>query len=352
MSIFDASRRGRATQFGRIFPADAAWLATSTEAEVIEPALAIIDTHHHFWNLPNDVYGVDAFIADKASGHNVTHSVFVECGMGYRPSGPEHLRPVGETEYVVGLTGTDGGADARLSGVAAGIVGYADLTLGDAVEDVLAEHIRVGRGAFKGIRYATGWDDDPIIGNSHNVSHGQALLDTRVITGLKKVQQMGLTFDAWVFHPQLDEVCVVADAVDSLPIVLGHCGGPLGYGPYRGRQDEIFGEWKRALSNVAKRENINIKLGGMMMRLAAFDYCASETAPSSAQLAALWRPYIETCIERFGVDRCMFESNFPVEKMGCDYRTLWNAFKRITAGASQADKAALYSGTAARVYRL
>ncbi|MDP2703194.1 MAG: amidohydrolase family protein, partial [Candidatus Rokubacteria bacterium] len=133
---------------------------------------------------------------------------------------------------------------------------------------------------------------------------------------------------------------------------MGHVGGPLGYGPYEGRRDEVFASWKASMTELARCPNVTLKLGGMVMRLAAFDYKTMEAPPSSAELAAFWGPYMGTCIELFGPDRCMFESNFPVEKMGTGYAAVWNAFKRIAAGASADEKLALFSGTARRAYRL
>jgi predicted TIM-barrel fold metal-dependent hydrolase len=163
---------------------------------------------------------------------------------------------------------------------------------------------------------------------------------------------LNLSFDAWVFHPQLADVIDLARSFPALNMIMGHAGGPLGYGPYAGKSDEVFASWKASMTELARHPNVSVKLGGMMMRLAAFDYLAVGRPPSSSELAAYWRPYIETCIDLFGADRCMFESNFPVEKMGSGYGALWNAFKRMTAGASSTEKQALYSGTAQRVYRL
>jgi predicted TIM-barrel fold metal-dependent hydrolase len=170
--------------------------------------------------------------------------------------------------------------------------------------------------------------------------------------GLARLTALGLSLDAWVFHPQLGDLIDLARAHPAANIVTGHCGGPLGYGPYAGKRDEVFAAWKPWIVELATCPNVTMKLGGMMMRLAAYDYGVLPAPPSSDELAAMWRPYIETCIETFGADRCMFESNFPVDKMGIGWVALWNAFKRIAAGASAAEKRALFSGTAKRVYRL
>jgi predicted TIM-barrel fold metal-dependent hydrolase len=170
--------------------------------------------------------------------------------------------------------------------------------------------------------------------------------------GLARLTALGLSLDAWVFHPQLADVVDLARSFPDASIILGHCGGPLGYGPYGGRRDEVYATWKAGILELATCPNVTMKLGGMMMRLAAFDYGAAPAPITSSELAARWRPYIELCIERFGADRCMFESNFPVDKMGIGYAALWNALKRIAAGASAAEKLALFNGTARRAYRL
>jgi predicted TIM-barrel fold metal-dependent hydrolase len=262
------------------------------------------------------------------------------------------MRPVGETEFVTGIAAM---SDSGLYGptrVAAGIVGFADLTLGDRVEPVLQAHVRAGGGRFRGVRHSAAWDADTVIGNSRTATgpHLMARADFRA--GLARLTALGLSLDAWQFHPQLPDVIDLARACPEARIVVGHCGGPLGYGVYAGKRDEVFGTWKAHIATLATCENVVMKLGGMMMRLAAYDYGTRPIPPSSAELADYWRPYIETCIERFGARRCLFESNFPVEKMGIGYAALWNAFKRLAAGASADEKRALFSETARRVYRL
>jgi predicted TIM-barrel fold metal-dependent hydrolase len=236
--------------------------------------------------------------------------------------------------------------------VAAGIVGFADLTLGDRVEPVLEEHIRASGGRFRGVRHSAAWDADPVIGNSRTASGLGLMKQTDFRAGLTRLTKLGLSLDAWVFHPQLADVIDLARAYPDASIVMGHCGGPLGYGPYAGTRDAVFKTWKASITELATCPNVTMKLGGMMMRLAAYDYGMRPAPPSSAELADYWRPYIETCIERFGPDRSMFESNFPVEKMGIGWAALWNAFKRLTAGFSAPEKLAMFSGTARRVYRL
>jgi predicted TIM-barrel fold metal-dependent hydrolase len=259
---------------------------------------------------------------------------------------------VGETEFVAGVAAM---SDSGLYGptrVAAGIVGFADLTLGDRVEPVLQAHIRAGGGRFRGVRHSAAWDASAVIGNSAVATgpHDMKRADFRA--GLTRLTALGLSLDAWVFHPQLADAIDLARAFPNTNIIVGHVGGPLGYGPYTGKRDEVFAAWKAGITELAGCPNVTMKLGGMMMRLAAFDYGAAPAPPSSAQLADYWRPYIEPCIERFGARRCMFESNFPVDKMGIGYGPLWNALKRLAAGASAEEKLALFSETAKRAYRL
>ena len=349
------------TPYGRIFPPNQAWLAKLPEEEVLEPDLPIIDTHHHLWDrlsadLPqgasdgSNSYFLPELLEDLNSGHNTIATVFLQCHAMYRAHGPEEMKPVGETEFVAGIAAmSDSGAYGQTR-VAAGIVGFADLTLGDRVQPVLEAHMRAGGGRFRGVRHSAAFEPDPIIGSSTDKPGLYLRPDFR--QGLARLSAMGLSLDAWVFHAQLPDVADLARAFPATNIILGHCGGPLGYGPYAGKRDEVFATWKRGMSEVAQCPNVSVKLGGMMMRLAAYDYLNLPAPPASLEIARLWGPYIETCIALFGPNRCLFESNFPVDKMGASWRTIWNAFKRITAGASADEKTAMFSGTAARVYRL
>jgi predicted TIM-barrel fold metal-dependent hydrolase len=340
------------TRFGRIKAPSEAWLARAPAEPILEPELPIIDTHHHLWERPDHRYLLDELLADLGTGHNVVATVFLECHAMYRAGGPAEMRPVGETEFVAGVAAM---SDSGLYGptrVAAGIVGFADLTLGDRVEPVLEAHLRAGGGRFRGVRHSAAWDASEIIGNSAVATGPHDMRRPDFRAGLARLTALGLSLDAWVFHPQLGDAIDLARACAAANIIVGHCGGPLGYGPYAGKRDEVFAAWKPAIAELARCPNVTMKLGGMMMRLAAYDYGALPAPPTSAELAAHWRPYIEHCIECFGPSRCMFESNFPVEKMGIGYAALWNAFKRIVAGASADDKQALFSGTARRAYRL
>jgi predicted TIM-barrel fold metal-dependent hydrolase len=343
------------TRYGRIFPPDEDWLALAEPETAIEPDLPIIDTHHHLWDLKKTTghrYLLDEFLADTGSGHNIIATVFLNSYDWDKAVGPQELRPVTETEVAAGIAAMcDTGIYGRTK-VAAGIVSFADMTLGDRVVPVLEEHIRAGGGRFRGIRHSGGYDADPTIGNSFAGMVPDFYLRPDFRTGFKRLIAMGLSFDAWLYHPQLSTVTDLARAFPDANIIMGHCGCPLGYGPYAGRKDEVFAAWKASMAELAACPNVSIKLGGMMMRLAAYDYNVVPRPPTSAELAAMWGPYIETCIELFGADRAMFESNFPVEKMGIGYLALWNAFKRVVSGASAEEKRALFSGNARRIYRL
>lgn len=338
------------TAYGRIFTPNAAWLAKAADEPALEPDLPIIDTHHHLWERPNFRYFLHELLEDLDCGHNIVATVFEECHAMYRADGPKHMRPVGEVEFVRGIAAMSASGKYGSTKVAAGIVGKADLALGDAVEEVLTAQIEAGGGRFRGVRDSGNWDADPIIGNG--APGPGRYLEASFGRGLDRLAALGLTLDAWTFHTQLDDVLHLATAHPDAGIVLCHCGGPLGYGPYAGKTDEVRAVWLDRMTEIAKRPNVVVKLGGMMMRLAAFDYGKEPAPPSSKLLADLWRPYIEPCIELFGPDRCMVESNFPVEKMGIAYGPLWNAFKRITSGATGTEKAAIYSGTAKRIYKL
>ena len=333
----------RRAAFGRISRPDEAWLARLTPEAAIEPDLPILDAHHHLWRKPDWTYGLPEFQADIACGHQVVGTVFIEAHSQWLEDGPEALRPVGETMAVARANHED-------PRVATGIVAYADLTLGDHVAAVLDAHRAAAGGRLCGIRQQATWDEDPIIG--HGAPCPGLLRRDDFRAGLARLAPLDLAFDLWVFHHQLGEAVEIARAFPQIRFVLGHCGGPLGYGRHAGQHAEIFAAWQAGMAELARCPNVVVKLGGLTMRLAAFDYGVMEAPPPSEALARLWAPVIETCITLFGAERCMFESNFPVEKMGVGYGTLWNAFKRIAHGASEAEKRALFAGTAQRIYKL
>jgi predicted TIM-barrel fold metal-dependent hydrolase len=326
-----------------------AWLAQWSEP-VIEPALPIIDPHHHLWQRDGTRYYLDDLLADTESGHAIVATVFVQCGFAYRSDGPAALRPVGETAFVAEVAAEAARRHARTR-VCAGIVGHADLRLGAEVGAVLDAHIAAGGGRFRGIRHLTARSEDFIAGSASPPPAG-LMSSPAFHAGIVQLAQHGLSFDGWLFHPQIDEFTALARAFPAVPMVLDHVGGPLGIGPYQGRRDEVFATWRASMRQLAACANVHVKLGGLAMLIAGFGFHAHASPPSSEALAAAWRPYIEACIEDFGPTRCMFESNFPVDKGMCSYPVLWNAFKRITAGASAAERASLFHDTAAQFYKL
>lgn len=342
---------------------------TAPEA-ILEPDLPIVDPHHHLWDRPSlpprrpgghpfeDVirltprYLLDELRADAGSGHNVTATVYVQCGAFYRADAAPALAPVGEVEFVNGVAAMSASGLYGPFRACDGIVGHADLLLGDGVAPVLEAELRAGGGRFKGIRHITARDaDSAVLGPMAHTPAG-LMADSAFRTGFRRLTGMGLTYDAWVLEPQVPEVIDLARAFPDADIILDHVGTPLGIGAYAGTRDERYDVWLANIRDLAKSPKVSVKLGGLGMPFPGFPGLDGVSRPSSQTLADLWRPYIEPCIEAFGAERCMFESNFPVDRWGCDYATLWNAFKRIADGASDAEKAALFSGTAKRVYRL
>ena len=327
-----------------------AWL-TQVEEEVLEPELPICDPHHHLWDHPESRYLLDELLADTGSGHNVVSTVFMECGSMYRADGPESLRPVGETEFVNGIaamSASGGYGDGRMC---AAIVSFADLALGAAVGDVLDAHMAASP-RFRGIRHASAWDAHDSIRNAHTNPKGGLLGDAKFREGFAELGKRGLTFDAWLYHTNIPELTALARAFPEQPIVLDHFGGPLGIGPYLGKRQDIYETWKEDVAALAQSENVVAKLGGLVMPLNGFGFHKRDVPPSSDEVAAATRDYHLHMIDCFGPERCMFESNFPVDKQSCSYQVLWNAFKKIAAGFSAADKVALFHDTAARFYRV
>ncbi len=328
------------------------WLGLTPEA-AIEPELPICDPHHHLWDHPGSRYLVDEFAREvraDGEGHHVTRTVFVECQQFYRGEGAAELRPVGETEFVDSVAGPVATARGMME-VAAGIVGFAELRLGHGAEMVLEAHLQASE-RFRGVRYASAWDQAERIHNAHTKPPPGLLGDAVFRQGLECVQRLGLTFDAWLYHPQIPELTALARSMPGLTIVLNHMAGPLGIGPYAGRREEVFATWRENMAGLAECENVSVKLGGLTMSMSGFGWHKRAQPPGSVELAAAMGPYYRACVDIFGADRCMFESNFPVDRAGCSYTVLWNAFKRLSKDYSAAERAALFSGTATRTYRL
>ncbi len=327
------------------------WLAQYTE-EIIDPERPIVDPHHHLWDRGGLRYMIEEMSDDIASGHNIIATVYVDCRSMYRARGPEAFRPVGEVEFANGVAAmaASGGYGPAL--ICAGIVSHVNLLLGDDAKPVLEAEITAGQGRFRGIRHSSAYDADPDIAHMYATRPKGLLLDSTFRKGFACLAPLGLSFDAWLFHPQLSEFVDLARAFPDTRIVLDHCGGPVGLGRFAGRREETFPVWKASIQQAAKCPNVAVKLGGLAMRLLGFDFHERAMPPSSEQAAAAWRPYIETCIEAFGPERCMFESNFPPDKGQCSYQVIFNAFKHIAAQYNEAEKTALFSKTATDFYRL
>lgn len=326
------------------------WL-DQVQEDIVEPARKICDPHHHLWDLPGNRYLLDELLADTGSGHNVVSTVFVECAAMYRADGPEALRPVGETEFVNGVAAMSASGTYGDFRACAGIVGFADLTLGSAVGEVLDAHMAASP-RFRGIRHAAGWDADPGIRNSHTNPSESLMLDAKFREGFAELGKRGLSFDAWFYHPQMPEFIDLVRAFPHTTIILDHFGGPLGIGPYADQREEIFAVWQEHIVELGKCPSVFAKLGGIVMPINGFAFHKQARPPSSDEIVAATGRYYRHVIDCFGPERCMFESNFAVEKQSVSYPVLWNAFKKMVADASEAEKSALFHDAAARAYRL
>ena len=328
-----------------------AWTKRHREP-VLEPELAIVDPHHHVWDDRRGRYLTHELAEDVGSGHNIIATVFVEAGTMYRADGPADMKSVGEVEFVNGIAAMSASGHYGKTRHCAGIVGHVDLMLGDKVQPVLEALTAAGNGRFRGIRHGLIWDT----GNAAKFGRRQVprhqMLDPAFRKGFACLQPPGLSFEAWLFHPQLSDLVDLLRAFPDASVVLNHVGGLLGVPPHDADRNETFKVWHAQIREVAKFPNLTVKVGGLGMMYCGWDFQLRDLPPSSEDLAAAWRPYVEACIEAFGPDRCMMESNFPPDKQTCGYVVLWNALKRITQGCSAAEKAALYRDTAARVYRL
>ncbi|MEL6530241.1 MAG: amidohydrolase family protein [Pseudomonadota bacterium] len=340
-----------------------------TEA-ILEPDLPIIDPHHHLWDLrpmipmfpeprhhfiaalvDNAYYTFDQLHAHLTGGHNIIGTVFMECGAFYNGTYGETLKSVGEVEYVNGVAAQSASGIYGDLRACAGIIGHADLMLGSDVGEVL-DALQAASPRFRGIRHQGAWDADPeVLGPPFHAPEG-LYRDTTFRQGFAELGTRDLSFDAWVLEPQLPDVIDLARAFPDQPICLDHCGTPLGVASYKGKLHERFDTWRHNIRELAQCENVMVKLGGLAMAFCALPEDGPAAGSSSEHLAGLWRPYIETCIEAFGPQRAMFESNYPVDYWGADYQVLWNAFKRLTQSASAEEKASLYAGNAARFYRI
>ena len=329
------------------------WLALTREP-ILEPEIAICDPHHHFWDfrtarIPYQRYLLHELVADVDRGHNVRSTVFVEARSMYRPGGPVEVRPVGEVEFVQGLAAASASGLYGPCRAAAAIVGHADLKLADRVEPVLAALRAASPNRFRGIRHTVTWDPHPEVENRES---GGVLASTEYRAGARVLARMGLSLDTGVCFPQLPELAEFARAVPELTIILNHLGGLQRVGPFGDRDNEVLPAWRNGIAAVAKCPNVNLKLGGIGMPRLGFDWHTRDTPIGSEELAASMAPLMSYCIEQFGPDRCMFESNFPVDKVSFSHPVLFNAFKRFSKDYSAPERAALFHDTAVRAYRI
>lgn len=339
--------------------------------DIIEPALPIIDPHHHLWDyralaasLPppdhpftfiihrSGRYLLDDLLADTSTGHNIRATVFMECGAMYRADGPAEMKSVGEVEFVNGIAAMSASGLFGPTRACAAIVGHTELNQGAKAGEVLDALAAAGGGRFRGIRDTASADADSTVLGPLNRRGTGLYMEPKFREGFAELGKRGLTFDAWLLEPQLPDLIDLARAFPDQPICLDHVGTPLGLGAYKGRLEERFAVWRDNIGELAKSQNVHVKLGGLAMPFCNFPSMLSDKRAPSTQLAQEWRPYIETCIEAFGPKRCMFESNFPVDEVSCDYPTLWNALKLTVKGASADEKADLFFNTANRFYRM
>ena len=324
------------------------WLSKLRE-DVIDPAREIVDPHHHLWPKPHLSYDLEELWSDTDDGHNVTATVFMECGSAYRKDGPEHLRPVGETEFVTAAS--ERAAQSPEKAQIAAIIAHADLRRDD-LDETLDAHEAAAKGRFRGIRHAGACDPNPEALSIAGRAPRGLYADAHFRRGVARLGERGLTYDTWNYHHQIRDFTALARAVPGTVMVLDHFGTPLGVGEYAGKRNEIFARWKDDIAELAECPNVFAKLGGMAMPDNGFGWNTREVPPSSDEFVEAQAPWYHHAIKSFGPERCMFESNFPVDRLSISYRTLWNGLKKIAADYPETAKAALFSGTARKVYKL
>jgi L-fuconolactonase len=333
------------------------WLDLVPE-EIIEPERRIVDPHHHLWSENGPLpYSLDDLWKDTGSGHRVEQTVFMECGAEYLEDGPEHLRSLGEVEFVTEVAAqsaseNNGNYNGKGHARIAAMISNIDLARGDAIEEVVHLHEDKSRGLFRGVRHvgarANEGDGLMIAGSAIEGLYGLA----EFRKGVHTLGRLGHSFDAWHYHYQIQDFTAMARAVPDTQMVLDHFGTPLGVGPYADRREDIHKQWRKDVAEVARCENVVAKLGGLAMPDNGFGWMGRDLPPSSDEFVAAQSHYYLHMIDCFGPERCMFESNFPVDKMSISYPVLWNGFKKIVHDFSEDEKDSLFRGTATRIYRL
>lgn len=324
---------------------DVEWLSTGTVEEVLAPDLEIVDTHFHLWTgRPQRLdYPFASFKADTEHGHDITAAVHVEVGWTYRTEGPEHLRPVGETETIASAV------EPGRTPVIAGLIGFADLA-GEHLPELLDAHAQAGRGLFKGVRQMMAYDEDDRIPQPADRVDPRLMDSDAWRAGLAVLGERTLPFDVWLWHPQIPQLAAAARAVPGTTVVLDHLGSPAAVGRFEGRRDDVLAQWKDSIDELSECPNVVVKIGGIGWPAQGFGRERWVTPPSSQELADAWHPFVSHVLDRFGADRCLAESNFPVDQQTTTYRTLWNAIKRLTGDLTPEDQQRVLAGTARRVY--
>jgi predicted TIM-barrel fold metal-dependent hydrolase len=330
-----------------VHPVDEQWLALGKETPVA-PDIDIVDSHMHLWDFSNPAYYADSYIRDaRAAG--ISASIYVDCTMSYHEAGPPELEPVGEVQFACEQANSSV-LDVR---VAAGIIGWADLTLGDAVAPVLEALENAGGGNFRGVRTRATYDSDPAAGyGAMGVGSGLLLRDD-FRQGVAQLHARDYVLDLYAFHTQLHEVADFARAFPDLPIILNHIGGPLGIGRYADMRDQVFADWTQGMADVASCPNVSVKIGGFAIsRIAIVPMQKRELPFSSTEIAAFCKPWVDHCFEAFGARRCMFGSNFPVDKAVLPLLTLVNAMKHLTGHLPYSDRQHFFASNARRIYKI
>ncbi|MDB9998728.1 amidohydrolase [Alphaproteobacteria bacterium] len=331
------------------------WLNQLIEDPIL-PNIPIIDPHHHLWDVGFGRYYIEELLEDiNSSGHNILSTVYIMSSSNtkiYSKDGLEEFKPLTEIEFA-----TSEGKRADLIPnnkvkVNASIVGCVDLTYGNKLKPVLEKAVNISEGRLKGIRMLLASHTDPRISSGAVKSDLGLMLHPNFIDGAKCIQDANLSLDFWIYHTQLNEMEKIARALPDLTIILNHIGGPIHLGEYEGKQAATHREWRSAMMRLSRIPNINVKLGGLGMAVNGAKFHNSKFPPNSVQLSDVWKPWIYETIDMFGFDRCMFESNFPVDKGSCSYGALWNAFKVLAKDMSDDEINKLFSKNAAKIYKI
>ena len=337
---------------GRNLHDNSSWRSLLRE-DILEPERPIIDPHHHLWDKPGQTYLVDDYLRDARAGHNIRASVYVECGSYYRGDGKEMMNRLGEVEFANGEAAKAAAFPPGCPRVGAAIVGTADLTHGAPIAELLDAQQAASRERFRGIRLSTKWDPDEELNHGRYVVPPHLLQDTDFRAGFAMLAPRELSFDALVYHPQIPELVDLARAFPDTRIILNHIGGLVANTrTYRDHKEEAITHWKTSMRELSTCPNVVVKLGGLGMAYVRYGFNTLSSPAPSTELAHAWGPLFKFCIEQFGPERCMFESNFPPDRDSADFHVIWNSFKRIASEYSDNEKHELFFGCALRTYRM